>query len=55
MLISKETTTTTTEKITVRVEESKALVLLDKEKETEAIRELLKVADTLVSLNSKQK
>ena len=55
LLISKEITTRTTEKITVRVEESKALVLLDKEKETEAIRELLKAADTLVSLNSKQK
>ena len=55
MLISKEITTTTTEKITIRVEESKALVILGKEKETEAIREFLKAADTLVSLNSKQK
>lgn len=55
MIVTKETTTTTTEKISVRIEDSKALVLLDKEKETEVVSEVLKAADMILNLNSKQK
>ena len=46
--------TTTTEKITVRIEDSKALVLLDKEKETEVISEVLKAAEKVLNLNSQK-
>ena len=46
--------TTTTEKITVRIEDSKAVVLLDKEKETEVISEVLSAAEKVLNLNSKK-
>ena len=46
--------TTTTEKITVRIEDSKALVLLDKEKETEVISEVLEAAENALNLNARK-
>ncbi len=46
--------TTTTEKNTVRTEDSKASVLLDKEKETEVISEVLSAADNALNLNSQK-
>lgn len=54
LIITKEITTTTTEKISVRIDDSRATILLDKEKETEAVSEVLKAADTILNLNSKQ-
>lgn len=54
MIVTKKTTTTTTEAVTVRIEDRKALVLLDKEKETEVISEILAAADEALNLNSKQ-
>lgn len=53
MIVTK--VTTTTEKITVRIEDSKALVLLeDKEKETEVISKVLEATEKALNLNSKQ-
>ena len=46
--------TTTTEKITVRIEDSKALVLLNKEKETEAISEVIEAAEKVLNLNARK-
>lgn len=54
MIITKEITTTTTEKISVRIDESRASVILDKEKETEVVSEVLKAADEIFNLDSKQ-
>lgn len=52
MIVTKKTTTTTTETVTVRIENSKALVLLDKEKETEVVSQILEAAEQALNLNS---
>ena len=52
MIVTK--VTTTTEKITVRIEDSKALVLLDEEKETEVISEVLAAAENALNLNARK-
>lgn len=53
MIITKEKVTTTTEKISVRLDESRASVILDKEKETEAIAAIIEAAEKALNLNSK--
>lgn len=53
MIITKEIVTTKVEKITVRIEDSKAKVILDKKNETEAINAILEAAEKAVGLNSK--
>ncbi len=53
MQITKESITTKAERIAVRIEDSKANVILDKEKETEAIAAIDKAAGKAISLNSK--
>ena len=53
MIITKEIVTTKVEKITVRIEDSKAEVILDKKNETDAISAILQAAEKTVSLNSK--
>lgn len=52
MIITKEITTV--EKISVRIDESRASVLLDEEKEIEEVSKVLKAADEILNLNSKQ-
>ena len=54
MIISREKVTTTTEKISIRLDDSKALILLDKEKETEAISAIIEAAERALNLNSTQ-
>ena len=54
VIITRELVTTTTEKISVRLDDSRALVILDKEKETEAIAAIIEAAEKALNLNSKQ-
>lgn len=54
MIITKEVVTTTTEKISVRIDDSRASVLLDKEKETELITAILEAAEEKLNLNTRK-
>lgn len=53
MLLSIEKVKITTEKISARLDKSRDSVILDKEKETEAIAAVIEAAEKALNLNSK--
>lgn len=53
MLLSIEKVKITTEKISARLDKSRASVILDKEKEIEAIAAVIEAAEKALNLNSK--
>ena len=54
MVITRQTVTTITEKVSIRIDESKATVFLNDEKETEAVETVIKAAERALNLNSKK-
>lgn len=54
MVITRQTVTTITEKVSIRIDKSKATVFLNDEKETEAVETVIKAAERALNLNSKK-